>query len=102
MQIGKAATFLTSDYEYDNQNNITQYKSNSIRQPNTLLGVNMQHNYRYDNVNRLDSAYGTWSQPSNNASYRLKMGYDDLFNVTRKYLDLKSDKIKTDYDCRFG
>lgn len=82
-------TSFTSAYGYDNRDNI---KTNSIQKSKVGPPTLMTHLYRYDNLNRLDSASGMWKNGVEQASYRLGMSYDSLFNITRKTLKLTTQK----------
>jgi RHS repeat-associated protein len=81
---------FNSKYSYDNQNNV---KQNSIGEKisTSLTLASMTHNYIYDNLNRVDSAWGAWINGPENATYQLAMDYDDLYNVAGKRLQLKSN-----------
>ncbi len=81
---------FNSKYNYDNQNNITQ-NAISKKVSNSVTPASMLHNYTYDNLNRIDSAWGTWLNGTESATYQLAMDYDDLFNVAGKRLLLKSN-----------
>ena len=48
----------------------------------------MTHNYRYDDWNRLTGAAGTFGTAGSSASFTPAMAYDEVYNITRKKLDL--------------
>ncbi len=55
-----------------------------IATANNMGGI-MKHYYKYDNLYRLDSADGTFTGANGKtAKYGLKMGYDNMHNITRK------------------
>ena len=81
----KAGTnyIMNNTYTYDAVSNVKSVTNSGIASNN--LGGAMVHNYFYDNLYRLDSANGVFTGPNNKtAKYYLKMGYDNLHNITKK------------------
>jgi hypothetical protein len=56
----------------------------------------MQHTYIYDNLNRLDSAAGIWTNGSENATYNLGIEDDGMFNITNKNLSIFAQRPRLD------
>jgi RHS repeat-associated protein len=83
---------------YDNTDNILQL-TNKAGRYNNLLGVEMDNRYTYDNLGRLLTGEGGWtdrSKKDSNAYYQLTMDYSDLYNVNSKTLLLQSGKSKAE------
>ena len=88
LKVQKGSTVLMNNaYSYDAVQNITGIVSSNVTQG--AIGGNMSHQYRYDNLNRLDSAWGSFVGPnSKKADYTLGLSYDSLHNITRKTQDI--------------
>ncbi len=74
---------MNNAYKYDRVGNILSVENNGATANN--MGGIMKHYYKYDNLYRLDSADGTFTGANGKtAKYGLKMGYDNMHNITRK------------------
>jgi YD repeat-containing protein len=94
LKVQKGSTMLMNNaYTYDAVQNITGIVSSNITQG--AIGGSMSHQYRYDNLNRLDSAWGSFVGPnSKKADYRLGLSYDNMHNITRKTQDIVQQNLK--------
>ncbi len=68
-------------YEYDHLDNITRIANNQPISKWTKYGGPMVQIYTYDDLNRLETADGTWRDINR---YTLSMEYDGVHNTTRK------------------
>ena len=66
---------INNAYTYDKVNNIT-----------AITGTKLSHVYGYDDLYRLTSATGSYTDGSKSASYTLGMQYDRMYNPARKTL----------------
>jgi RHS repeat-associated protein len=96
LKVQKGSTVLMNNaYTYDAVQNITGIVSSNITQG--AIGGSMSHQYRYDNLNRLDSAWGSFVGPNSKmADYTLGLSYDNLHNITRKTQDIVQQNLKFD------
>jgi hypothetical protein len=94
LKVQKGSTVLMNNaYSYDAVQNITGIQSSNITQG--AIGGNMSHQYRYDNLNRLDSAWGSFVGPNSKmADYTLGLSYDNLHNITRKTQNIVQQNLK--------
>ena len=94
LKVQKGSTVLMNNtYTYDAVQNITGIVSSDITQG--AIGGSMSHQYRYDNLNRLDSAWGSFVGPnSKKADYTLGLSYDNLHNINRKTQDIVQQNLK--------
>nr|WSX53096.1 hypothetical protein OG409_31750 [Streptomyces sp. NBC_00974] len=77
------STFQDLGYTYDNAGNITAL-ANSVPQ-NAVIGGPSSQTYGYDDLNRLTSASGQYTDKNNQVNkYTLTLGYDSLHNTTSK------------------
>ncbi len=81
---------VIKNYSYDGFSNIrTITTENDLSEGNNLVGP-LQHDYTYDNYNRLIEANGFYVGPNDEPSnllrqeYSLRMQYDEAHNITSK------------------
>ena len=58
------------------------------------IGGKVSHRYHYDPWSRLTEAVGAFHSDNKSARYSLKMEYDEVYNVTRKTLDLEQNNLQ--------
>lgn len=86
-----AGTFINKSYQYDAVSNILSITNNA-----SATG-DMSHSYSYDNLYRLISANGVYSDTDNKiASYNLTMGYDNMHRITSKKQLLTQENVQFD------
>ena len=84
---------MNNAYIYDAVSNVKSVTNTGLTSNN--IGGAIVHNYFYDNIYRLDSASGVFTGASNKtANYSLKMGYDNLHNITRKKQYIKQTGVQ--------
>lgn len=77
------STFQDLGYTYDNTGNITAL-ANSVPR-NAEIGGPSSQTYAYDDLNRLTSASGQYTDKNNQVNkYTLTLGYDSIHNTTSK------------------
>ncbi|MEU3062887.1 SpvB/TcaC N-terminal domain-containing protein [Streptomyces subrutilus] len=77
------ATFQDLDYTYDHVGNVTALANSAPR--SALIGGPSSQTYGYDDLNRLTSASGQYTDKNNQVDkYTLALGYDSLHNMTSK------------------
>jgi|GEM_PF-1376847 len=90
------AKIMDNAYTYDAVDNITQLV-NSAQPQSDRMGGQMTHNYEYDEWYRLIGAQGTYiGADRKTAAYKLEMGYDKLYNMTGKKLDVSQTNVQFD------
>ena len=101
---------IDNAYQYDVMDNITSLVNNGVAQTaygNKTIGGKVTHSYRYDDWSRLVGADGTFKAGDKTAKYTLAMAYDEVYNITRKKLDLEQHNLqfkgalKTGYDYAY-
>ncbi|MFF9851012.1 SpvB/TcaC N-terminal domain-containing protein [Streptomyces litmocidini] len=77
------STFQDLGYTYDDAGNITALANSAPR--NGVIGGPSSQTYGYDDLNRLTSASGQYTDKNNQVDkYTLTLGYDSLHNTTSK------------------
>ena len=86
-----AGNFINKSYEYDAVSNVLSIINDASN------NRNMSHSYSYDNLYRLISANGVYSDTDNKtASYNLTMGYDNMHRITSKQQFLTQENVQFD------
>ncbi len=77
------STFQDLGYTYDNTGNVTALANSAPR--SSAIGGPSSQIYGYDDLNRLTSASGQYTDKNNQVNkYTLTLGYDSLHNTTSK------------------
>jgi RHS repeat-associated protein len=77
--------FQNMSYTYDNIGNLTALANNVAVEPNDQLGGPTSQQFRYDDLNRLTGATGTYQfDPHQTNQYSLSLSYDSIDNLTAK------------------
>ncbi|MFI6698967.1 SpvB/TcaC N-terminal domain-containing protein [Streptomyces sp. NPDC050509] len=77
------ATFQDLGYTYDNAGNVTALANSAPR--SSAIGGPSSQTYGYDDLNRLTSASGQYTDKNNQVNkYTLTLGYDSVHNTTSK------------------
>lgn len=77
------STFQDLGYTYDKTGNVTALANSAPR--NAVIGGPSSQTYGYDDLNRLTSASGTYTDKNNQVNtYTLTLGYDSIGNTTSK------------------
>ena len=82
---------LNNKYLYDKVSNIVQVKNSAPFTTNKMAGI-YTHNFRYDNLNRLSGADGSFNGDASqiltgndaNSTYNLRMSYNDTHGIVSK------------------
>ncbi|MFF1506501.1 SpvB/TcaC N-terminal domain-containing protein [Streptomyces sp. NPDC058326] len=78
-----ASTFQDVGYTYDAAGNVTALANSAPR--NAEIGGPSSQTYGYDDLNRLTSASGRYTDKNNQVNtYSLTLGYDSVHNITGK------------------
>ena len=97
---------MSNVYKYDEMDNISSIinsaKANSIGTTGKTIGGNISHTYTYDKWSRLQAAEGIFDAGAKKARYNLTMGYDKLYNVTTKKLDLTQENLQFEGSLNTG
>ena len=96
---------MNNAYGYDVMDNIISLVNNAtpqIMQNGKTIGGSITHNYEYDNWSRLVHADGKFVAGSKSATYNLTMGYDKLYNITSKKLDVTQNNFQFDGTLKAG
>lgn len=80
---------FNNNYTYDNVGNVRTITNNAAYNPTNQLGGTYEHGFKYDNLNRLASATGSFTgfvnrETNNNSSYVLEMEYNDTHGIKVK------------------
>lgn len=94
---------MDNTYAYDAMNNIVNYQS---KHSGEGIGGNVQHQYLYDELYRVNGAAGSWQGGRDEASYDLVMSYDNLNNIARRtqshqHSRATFSKQEMDHDYRY-
>jgi RHS repeat-associated protein len=92
-------------YSFDKVGNITKITNDASYNTTNYLGGTYNHNYAYDNLNRLSTAKGFFSGLKNNSEYGLSMAYNDTHGIIQKnqshttqgYLPVYENSYANDY-----
>ena len=96
---------MDNTYGYDVMDNIISLVNNAtpqIMQNGKTIGGSITHNYEYDNWSRLVHADGEFVAGAKSATYNLTMGYDKLYNITSKKLDVTQNNLQFDGTLKAG
>ena len=88
---------MDNTYGYDVMDNIISLVNKAtpqILQNGKTIGGSITHNYEYDNWSRLVHADGEFVSDVKSATYNLTMGYDKLYNITQKHLNLSQENLQ--------
>ena len=102
LKVGVGEDYIMNNvYTYDAVGNVRTIENTGIARnaANTMshkIGGKITHNYEYDNLYRLDSAYGDFNlgDASRTAKYNLKMQYDNMHNIIRKKQSIEQTGIQ--------
>ena len=115
LTVGVGTNYIMNNaYGYDAVGNVLTIVNTGGEQTaaNTVsgkIGGKINHTYTYDNLYRLETAHGEFSQGTNGgtASYTLNMEYDNMHNITKKKQDITQTGIqfagtlKAGYDLNY-
>ena len=96
---------MNNAYGYDVMDNIISLENNAtpqIMQNGKTIGGSITHNYEYDNWSRLVHADGKFVSDVKSATYNLTMGYDKLYNITQKHLNLSQENLQFEGQMHSG
>ncbi|MEE0912503.1 MAG: hypothetical protein U0L67_08645, partial [Paludibacteraceae bacterium] len=96
---------MDNTYGYDVMDNIISLENNAtpqIMQNGKTIGGSITHNYEYDNWSRLVHADGKFVSDVKSATYNLTMGYDKLYNITQKHLNLSQENLQFEGQMHSG
>src|SRR5258708_6720620 len=95
-------SIVNNTYKYDIDGNVVSILNDTSGQGNPFGGY-VQHNFHYDNLNRLDSASGQFIGSSkDSAGYGLKLAYDDLYNIVHKTMHGSVNHQPYDWAYTYG
>jgi RHS repeat-associated protein len=102
LTVGVGTNYIMNNaYGYDAVGNVLTIMNTGGEQTaaNTVsgkIGGKINHTYTYDNLYRLETAHGEFSQGTNGgtASYTLNMEYDNMHNITKKKQDISQTGIQ--------
>ena len=96
---------MDNTYGYDVMDNIISLVNKAtpqIMQNGKSIGGEIEHTYTYDDWSRLVHADGKFVAGSKSATYNLTMGYDKLYNITQKHLNLSQENLQFEGQMHSG
>ena len=96
---------MDNTYGYDVMDNIISLVNKAtpqIMQNGKSIGGEIEHTYTYDDWSRLVHADGKFVAGAKSATYNLTMGYDKLYNITSKKLDVTQNNLQFDGTLKAG